>query len=104
MIKKIKNFLAKRRRGFSYDETWNLDAVLAEIIVKALRAYKEDANHGWFPAELSSLEEWMNIIDRMILGFSNLAEWTEGDELHDYKETTDEALRLFAKYFKNLWW
>ena len=42
------------------------------------------------------------IINKMIYAF-NILSSTDSHEDEDYKKEIDEGLRLFGKYFRNLW-
>ena len=42
------------------------------------------------------------IINKMIYAF-NILNSTDSHEDEDYKKEIDEGLRLFGKYFRNLW-
>ena len=100
-------------------DTWNVDITLALVIAPLLKEFK--ANNLAAPGNIddndvpesmrgyddndddfeSLFERWDWIIDEMIWTFETI-----GDEM-DFSEDTDNrinnGLRLFGKYFRNLW-
>lgn len=85
------------------DETysWSADYAIAKFIHKVLVSYRKDVG-GW-PGGLASQEEWYEILDEMIEGFSfyisdNLS---KHDELASAK--IDKSLKLFERWFTALW-
>lgn len=97
-----------QERGFCDSETWGLDSTICEFILPRLIRFKE-VNKG-FPCELTP-EKWGEIIDEMIFAF----DWSLNWEDDKYEDLTDkerkfnwkryeEGMKLFAKYFRNLWW
>lgn len=103
--KKFKEQLNKH--GFCDSETWSLDYVISKFIVPRLKRFKE-INNG-FSMSVTS-EEWNKILDKMIFAF----EWNcrDQEEEMDYNPKTwkkdlrkhEEGMKLFAKYFRDLWW
>ena len=89
-------------RGWSDDETWNLDHSLAKIIAPRLRRFRE-LNNG-HPGTMSE-EEWEECLDEMVWAFEYIA-----DEGGNYVENTaqleraERGLQLFAEHFSHLWW
>lgn len=78
-------------------DTYNLDKTLASVIAPALKKYQKDSvSH---PAGLSP-KRWKEIIDKMIYSFEKISV----DELFDTDKEIDKGLRLFAKYFRQLWY
>jgi hypothetical protein len=90
-------------RGFDDTETWNLDNTIALFIVPRLKRFKEVTD--CYPHGYESIENWKEAIQKMIDGFElwiTHDEWDHRDvEKH---KKVDEALQLFAKEFKALWW
>lgn len=85
-------------RGFDESELWNLDYTIACFVYPRLKAFRDgfDAH----PEEMRE-DEWKGILDKILKGFEILiSDGTKTEE--DYK-TEDEALRLFAEYYRNLW-
>jgi len=99
-----------QRNGFSDAETWALDSVIAEFILPRLIRFKE-VNNGFPGDEDMTSEKWDAILDQMIFAFN----WSLHCEDEKYDKLTkedqakmwqwyEEGMRLFAKWFRHLWW
>lgn len=97
----IKLFWQRRTRGWSDDETWSLDYSLAKIILPRLKRFKEITPAH--PADITR-EEWMNIIDKMIIAFEFASSDSRWEDAPGEYEKHQEGIDLFAKYFFALWW
>lgn len=107
LCRKITFFWQRRLRGFDDSETWNLEGTISEFILPRLIRFKQvNICH---PFDLTE-QKWDEALDKMILAFElhqTIFDW-EGEV--DKKESKkkykqiDEGLKLFAKYFLNLWW
>ncbi len=111
----------------NYD-TWNADQTLAKIILPVLKKFKqlnqggpkvdfEDVPEYLIPfksqtsddpsdslyVDLYYHDRWDYVLDTMIYAFNAIAK--DLDEHDDYyePESIKEGLRLFGKYFQNLW-
>ena len=115
-FKRIKQFFKFKyqhiTKGFSDQETWNLDANIAKYILPRLKRFKE-INNG-HPVEVSA-KEWDIILDKMINSFEfhiQIFVDQDDDDLNTMPknaqkrkwEEYNEGLLLFAKYYKHLWW
>lgn len=111
--RKIKFLYQRLTRGWSDDETWNLDYTIAKFALPRLKRFKE--LHSGYPNGMTE-EEWGLIIDKMIKSLELIIEDMEtvgvlknvfGDELYDAIRKKDEeileGLDLFFKYFRHLW-
>lgn len=99
----------KKKKGLSKitnEEVWNLDYTLAKYILPRLVKYKS-VNTMSYPCQFNNIEEWHDVIDKMIWSFdkhlkhdfpSPDSEIYE-DEINKYKE----GLQLFAECFSDLW-
>ena len=111
----MKHIIQKLTRGYSDKELWGLDFTIAKFVYPRLKAFKRSRRFG-FPAELSE-EKWEKTLDKMILAFELLCE-IEGetivpkeylenektiDKYFESEKKIDEGLKLFGKYFRNLW-
>lgn len=97
---KIKNKLI-RKEPYSKQECWDLYIFMAKDITMALKSFKK-YNVNSYPADLEYIEEWHNIIDKMIYSFEIIA----NDNIvvqTNKKEEIQEGLDLFARYFMDLW-
>lgn len=98
--RKYKFLYQRLVRGFGDEETWNMDYVFSVFILPRLKRFRE--LHNCCPANLTP-EKWENILNKMIFAFERIIE----DPI-EYNEKLnkkmDEGLKLFGKYFRQLWW
>lgn len=85
-------------RGFDDSELWNLHITLAGFILPRLKAFKENICSS--PTDMT-IEEWKEILEKMIVAFEILAEDKEYSIEEEKKIGT--GLNLFVKYFRGLW-
>lgn len=92
-------------------DVWNLDHSLAKIIHPALIEFKEKSVS--LPCNIDLLDapnikeddRWSYIIDEMIWSFSVIAD-EDIDiclENKDFYDRVDNGVRLFGKYYRDLW-
>lgn len=86
-IEKYRN--QQLERGFDDSELWSLDDTVLQFLLPRLRIFKTYTKS--YPADLKSLDEWQNIIQKMI------------DEIENYKVENDNNLDTLFKYFMHLW-
>lgn len=91
--------------GFDNSETWHLATTMANFILPRLKNFKE--SHCDHPCGMT-FEQWNKIIDKMIFAFEYhkdkwVCEWN-GDELDKNLKKVEQGLKLFAKYYGDLWW
>lgn len=122
MFRTIKKWYQRAKRGWADEDTWNFDYYLCGVIIGGLKTLRRDAMG--YPANLKNVEEWNDIIDKMIAGFQAqraiddriFVYWEphkdkEGFKTMKYNEELalqvnkqrDEGLKLFIEYFGNLW-
>lgn len=83
---------------FDKDDWWQLYSVLSPVLLAAMKEFRAK-NRTSYPAILSSLEEWNNILDKIILSFESIT-----SEKNNYEpELTQEGLDLFGKYYLLFW-
>lgn len=93
-------------------DVWNLDHSLAKIIYPALIEFKEKS--VGFPGVIDPLDapdikeddRWSYIIDEMVWSFSIIADDEDVDiclESDDFRNRVDNGVRLFGKYYRDLW-
>lgn len=103
----------KKKYGFDYRETWNLDYEIACFILPRLVYLKDHC--GGYPYNLARVasdgftiiesghEEWKKILNKMIKAFEivvkNEATLITGEE----KRVVEEGLDLFREYYFSLW-
>ena len=90
-------------------DVWSLDVSLATIALPLPEHYKKEVD-GYpvgidkddLPPELADaegIEQWLWILDELIWTMGNIVKFVEDDD----ESREREGLRLFAKYFRNLW-
>lgn len=88
------------KKKHMYKDTWNLDYYIAKFILPRLKLFKK-VTMG-YPCDLKSINEWYDILDKMIAAFEILA--TDELNTQDEQKIVDEGLDLFRKYYQDLWW
>lgn len=105
----------KKDQGFSPDEIWSLRTNIALFLLPRLKYFKE--YNVSYPANLNSINEWIEILNKIILAFSSvlkddsyipekyLDQYNENITLarKKYNEDIKEGLKLFSEYFFDLW-
>ena len=99
--------------GVDYEDVWNLDTRLADIIANHLRAFlkAEKGPYGGCPDILSSDEKgrqkWLQIIRDMLYAFeeyNHLSNSSEFDDLDEEKQLRiKNGMQLFVDYYRYLW-
>ena len=97
----IKFFFQKRTRGWSDEETWNLDITIAKFVLPRLKRLKQLQNG--YPGDLAE-EKWDEILDKMIFSFDKITNDEEIVMEQPQAERVQEGLDLFANRFRDLWW
>lgn len=95
-------------QGFSDDETWSLDVTISQFILPRLKRFKEiEFSH---PSDIKN-QEWNKALDDMIFAFEfNVNEFNVNkfdknyDIIQKEMPRVKRGLKLFAKYYFDLWW
>jgi len=93
----------RRTKGWDDSETWNLNYEIAKFTLPRLQRFKELL--GSYPGGMT-FEEWKEIVDKMIVAMEFMVADYDGEVQPYNKEKSDEVqkgLKLFGKYFGNLW-
>jgi hypothetical protein len=112
-------------RGWDDTVTWSIDMHLNEMLPQWLRILRDyglgapgcmidpedwdDEKCKYKPGALERAEaRWHDILTRMIDGFEagyrlDRFEWQNDDERKQLEAQLDEALKLFAEYYRCLW-
>lgn len=85
------------RTGF--DDVYNLDTTLSPIISSLLKEFRKSELS--YPHQLSSMEEWNQIIDQMIEAFEMVPNDFDLDE--EGRKRMETGMKLFVEYYKHLW-
>lgn len=106
MNKRIrKKQLKKIGKYVPYSDIWSLDITIAKFILPRLKIFREVVD--CYPSNLNSIEEWYEILDKMIEAFYFIAEKqfnTKYEETEKDKQIVEEGLDLFREYYHGLWW
>ena len=88
------------KHDYPIDEVWVTYSTLAQLIVPRLLAFKELDKHG-YPPDFNDMRGWNKAIQKMADAFELMK------YVHTLSEsennTVEKGLRLFCKYFRNLW-
>lgn len=88
------------RNDYSTEEVWGTCHTLAQLIAPRLLAFKELDKHG-YPPDFNDMRGWNKAIQKMADAFELMK------YVHTLSEsennTVEKGLRLFCKYFRNLW-
>lgn len=95
--------LQNRIKGYDLSETFNLNIAIAKFAYPRLKMFRKTTLSC--PSEISTLQEWYDILDTMIYAFKMLK---DGNDILDLKSTKIQnevqvGLNLFAKWNKHLW-
>lgn len=117
-IRPIQLFIQRGRRGWTVEDTWDIDGWFVTVM-PAMLDHLRKHSHGW-PGEPMTPEEWSGdggVLDQMAQGFRAhhaLMEMTYiGDEPYSVEKhapmaaelqaKADAAMALFARWFPHLW-
>ena len=104
----IKYFIQRGRRGYSDRDTWNIDYYLSSWMPQALKKMISYGNGYPGVGAANTPEKWKVIVKKIAKGFQ--ASYKIGE--FEYNTLTqkkrlqavqEEGLKLFTKYFDNLW-
>jgi hypothetical protein len=93
----------REKYGFDSRETWSLFTTIAFFIYPRL-IYFKDHTPG-FPARLTE-EKWDKILSKMIFPFEQIVSGEYDKHVFDdekYWKKYNRGLKLFYKYFNDLW-
>jgi len=112
------NLYGRIRYGFNLTDVWSLDSSMTKFIYPRLKYFVEKGTQG-YPGVLCDTEfikenkieylvgdeesdTWDNILKAMLAGFKIMHSDTYMNDMTDIDEV-NEALRLFAIFYQNLW-
>lgn len=98
----LKHLWQKLSRGFSDKETWNLDVTFAEFALPRLKRFRQISKK--IPADLTT-EKWNEILNDIEFAFTKIVDddYYTLDSVED-NTRIEKGLKLFAEYYRNLWW
>jgi len=103
---KIKYAHQRVFRGYDDNAKWDLSHTLAEIIRDV--TYDMAENINVFPIKLGE-KKWREILEQISFGFGSYLEMDSGNYLYTDKEYKNldkdfnKGLKLFVKYYRDLW-
>ena len=126
MFNKIKNFIARGRRGYSDEDVWDFHSYLARIIPPVVRKLQKGCG---CPSEFfdkdnknNECQKWHDILEEIAQGFESMEKignyayqkWekqengghkleTDQEALNNLHNKSQAALNLLAKHFFALW-
>lgn len=111
MIKAIRRFWERGRKGYCYADLWSFDSWLSKTIATGLREFKEDCHS--YPNDIDDFEEWMTILDEMIECFEEQTRDITNldgnfiERMNTRKEMQKaklhRGLELLERYWYDLW-
>ena len=97
----------KKEYGFTDEETWSLyDNIVLFVTPRLKRFIEIIEDTGSYPASLTSSQEWLEILNKILFSFEKLFEISKNDVkvTDEDHEKIQEGLNLFGKWFLDLWW
>jgi len=112
MIKVIKRFWERGRKGYCYEDIWSFENWLSKTIANGLREFRD--NCYTYPNDIDDWDKWMSILDEMIECFEeqgrNIDENMSGDFMERWrvreeyqKQKLHRGLELLERYWWDLW-
>ena len=112
MMRTIRRFIERGRKGYCHEDMWSFDYWLSDLITRGLKEFK--ASCHTYPSQDVTWEEWQDILDEMIScfeiqnrGIDNLPA-KEFLKIHEErmiqkKVALNRGLELLEKYYYDLW-
>jgi len=112
MIKAIRRFIERGRKGYCYEDLWSFDSFLSKLIASGLSDLK-DICHG-YPIDFDKFEDWLAVLDEMVYCFEeqnrSISSWASEGILEQWQKRQNykadrlhRGLELLEKYYYNLW-
>lgn len=125
ILRKIKYFIQRGRRGYSDEDTWDFDSYLCKIIPPAIRELKKGTGcpHEFYDKEKKNDEcwKWKEVLEEIAQGFEAhdeinhmryfqmkkegeyFTQEIDKERLKNLTAKQKRGMELFCKYFGNLW-
>lgn len=101
-----KKQLKKMGKYIPIRDVYNLNMTIVKFILPRLELFRKVTDS--YPIEMKSLNEWDDVLDKMITAFRLIYEsYTRvknPEEIKKDYKIIEEGLDLFRKYFYDLWW
>lgn len=102
-LTRLRHWRLRARRGFSEQDWWNFSDYMAWVNIQALEKFKTGAGH---PADLANMNEWADLLEKMIDGFRAHLELNDiglGDDYESLAARRDAGLALYVERFASIW-
>ncbi len=112
MWREIKWFFQRGKRGYAEEDCWSLDNYLISWLPQAIRELKKNIHGHPISDEVKNTNDWKRILEKIARGFESKRKqenitWKKTKDFDSkYKELQkefEEGMKLFTKYFQNLW-
>jgi hypothetical protein len=99
----------KKKHGFYPVEWWNVDSFTTKFILPRLKYFNK---HKHSYAVGTTFDQWTEIVNKMIRAFEISQDWDRAKSEYFGKTKKEkqqidreykEGMRLFAKYYRDLW-
>lgn len=101
---RIKWGLQRAFRGYDDTWTWSFYSQLSEIAPKCFRQMKKGMG---YPSILNSHKKWRDILEKIAKGFEAVGKMDDckynSKRYKNWEKQHDEGMKLFVRYFRNLW-
>ena len=103
---KLKYSYQRAIRGYDDNAKWDLSHTLAELVCKVTSDMAD--NSVGYPSKVGE-KKWREILEQISFGFGSYLEMESGNYLYDDKEYKNldkdfnKGLKLFVKYYRDLW-
>ena len=103
----IKWFFQRLFRGYSDNETWNIDITVCQYMLPRLKALLDRRSDPRtcisHPGELKSPMEWDKILNKILFSVEMTANDNKDEPTRQQTYLILEGFELMGKYFTHLW-
>jgi len=100
-LRRAKFWLQRQTRGWDDSETWSLDTTIARFVYPRIKRFRE--LKAGYPMGLTP-ERWDDILGKIEQAFGIMSIKQGWEMTINESKAVDLGLRLFGKYFRDLWW
>ena len=111
MIRKIKHWYQRAKRGYSDEDVWNLDWYLRGILAGGLRQLADNKNSYPGAKPFGTFEKWLKFLRDTAQAFQDVIDYedTGWEKDKDYSKMKqvykkeEQAIKNLAPWFGHLW-
>lgn len=99
------------KNGFCEYEFFSLDYSMALYIYPRLCEFRNEYAECGTPScfctsdnDAINQEKWFEVLDKMIMAFKYIIKEPKGGDYETQDKIIEEGLKLFAEYYRCLWW